>query len=237
VSSSGGDASPLPGQGSGSQENAPRWPSFLPDGRHFLYVVGSSRAAGLYVGDIDSTGTTRVGEFNSRTVFAAPGYVVFSSLTDRALMAQRFDPAAFRVLGAPVQLAEAVASFGNQFNVAVSASETGMLSYVERDESTTQLVWTDRAGQTLGTVEGSVGMEDQKLSPDGTRVAAQGPGIETREVGNIWLIEAHTGVMSRVPAAPSAAFPLWSPDGASLVYRSGNAVYRKALRGCQKITD
>ncbi|MCA1601921.1 MAG: hypothetical protein LC776_09865, partial [Acidobacteria bacterium] len=54
-------------------------PSFLPDGRHFLYYVNSSirENGGIMLGSLDSKETKHLLKTDSNAVFAPPGYLVF----------------------------------------------------------------------------------------------------------------------------------------------------------------
>ena len=90
-------------------------PSFLPDGRHFLYLSVSRTApenSGVYVGSLDEApGTPRpdrllatgFGAAYVRSEGASTGHVVF--LQDRTLFAQAFDERSLQLRGEPVSLA------------------------------------------------------------------------------------------------------------------------------------
>ena len=82
------------------REAAHRWPWFLPDGQHFLYVV--SRQQGLpsqvRVGSLDGR-STLVGPAESNAIYAS-GHLLF--LTGGQLVAQRFDLSTRTASGTPV---------------------------------------------------------------------------------------------------------------------------------------
>jgi eukaryotic-like serine/threonine-protein kinase len=63
-------------------ESALLFPSFLPDGRHFIYSVRSTDPAkqGIYVGSLDSPQKTRLIDALSTAAYAKPGYLVFKNL-------------------------------------------------------------------------------------------------------------------------------------------------------------
>src|SRR4029453_13790247 len=85
-----------------------RWPSFLPDGRHFLYLAQSSvqENRGLFMASLDDAGTTFVVRTEDSGVYVASGHVLF--LRDETLMAQRFNVERLELEGSPMPLAEPV---------------------------------------------------------------------------------------------------------------------------------
>ena len=72
-------------------ENSHRWPSFLPDGKHFLYWARSSlnQENPLYVGELGSLQAKPLAKTDSMAIYAS-GYLLF--MRDQNLMAQPFDP-------------------------------------------------------------------------------------------------------------------------------------------------
>jgi hypothetical protein len=65
-----------------------RWPSFLPDGTHVIYLAQRGATRELRVASIDSTETTVLGAADSNGLYAS-GQVLFSR--GGSLMAQPFD--------------------------------------------------------------------------------------------------------------------------------------------------
>ena len=88
-----------------------RWPWFLPDGRHFLYVSTNPRGAaggdeGLYVGSLDSKEAHRLLWLRSNAVYQN-GYLLY--VRNRTLVAQPFDAKTLKIEGDPVPLAHSLA--------------------------------------------------------------------------------------------------------------------------------
>src|SRR6185295_2865544 len=77
VPAAGGRPTPVTRLDPARQELSHRWPEFLPDGRHFLYLVRSTQRdqTGAYVGSIDSTDTQRVLDTEFFASVASPGYM------------------------------------------------------------------------------------------------------------------------------------------------------------------
>jgi eukaryotic-like serine/threonine-protein kinase len=106
VPASGGSPTPLTTPDANREQTAHWWPSFLPDGDHFLYYVRSARPeqGGVYVGSLAQKASTRVLSVDSNAVFAS-GRLLF--VRQGTLWAQPFDPARLRLGGDPIALAPA----------------------------------------------------------------------------------------------------------------------------------
>jgi eukaryotic-like serine/threonine-protein kinase len=71
-----------------------RWPSFLPDDKHFLFTLDwsspdDSLQNGMYVGSLDSPDTKLISSELSGNVYFVSGYLLY--VQERSLMAQPFD--------------------------------------------------------------------------------------------------------------------------------------------------
>jgi eukaryotic-like serine/threonine-protein kinase len=232
VSEAGGTPSPITAVVQGFHS----FPSFLPDGRHFIYFRYGGDAAGLYLGSLDS----KPNEQNSKrlvpTSFGgvyAPdpnggvGRILF--LRDGTLMAQPFNPDRLELAGEAVPVAEQVGSTNQYANI--SASANGVLAYRTGSGGNVQLTWLDRDGKTLGQVGEPGQYGSLAVSPDGARAAFRRSGT-----GDLWLMEFARGVSSRFTFAGGISDnPVWSPDGSQIVFHSNRSgkfdLYRKASNG------
>jgi hypothetical protein len=90
-------------------------PSFLPDGKHFLFsAIGGEPGASIYVGSLNSSSRTLVmhaGLTGSTNVRYAHGHLLF--LREQTLMAQPFDARRLTLSGDPFPVAEQIQSSGN----------------------------------------------------------------------------------------------------------------------------
>ena len=88
---------------------AHRWPYFLPDGKHFLYLAQWSTPAdvvgdGVYAGSLDSGEAKLISSEITGNVVYASGYLLY--VRDRRIMAQPFDPDRLQTTGSPVPVSE-----------------------------------------------------------------------------------------------------------------------------------
>lgn len=208
VPAAGGTVTPVTTLDPSAQEFAHRWPQFLPDGRHFLYLAVADPAhQGVYVGSLDSTARTRVLESDSAAAYGAPGYLFF--VRERALMAQPFDVGRLQLSGSPTLIAGGVSSSPYVPNgLEFSISNGGVIAYSAANPS--KLTWFDRAGEPLGSLDAQTELHSPRLSPDGKWVAAVSPQ------SGIWLFDVGRGVGA--PFVSDGTLPVWSPDGTDVVF-------------------
>jgi Tol biopolymer transport system component len=237
VSSAGGIPAAATALDRRRQEIGHAWPQFLPDGRHFLYLAlsGQRENRGLYVDSLASEGSRRVLKTDLRAAYS-PGYLLF--VQQGTLMAQRFNPDRLQLSGEPVAVAEGVAY--NSFNGrdTFTVSENGVLVYRTGRPGglpTSELVWFDRGGKRVGSVEGLGMYLGPALSPDGKRIAVQRLDPQTGTF-DIWLVDlAHSTLLRLTFGSSNQTHPVWSPDGGRIVFasdRSGASnLYQKSSSG------
>ena len=88
-----------------------RLPSFLPDGRHFLYRVDGDEE-GIYVGTLGSPEGRRLTRADGPAVYVPQGFLIFP--LQGALVAQRFDFDTLTLTGATAVVAESPLLFGGR---------------------------------------------------------------------------------------------------------------------------
>jgi Tol biopolymer transport system component len=240
VSLSGGAATPVTALSKGETNH--RWPQFLPDGRHFLYlrVSPDPSVMGVYVGSLDAKpeeqSVTRLLATDRQAYYAAAaddasGHLIF--LRDATLMAQPFDPVRLQLSGEPVRVADGVDSFAAAAGGLFSVSENGTLVFRPGQGSTVVPTWFDQQGKPVGTLAEPGQYANAAVSPDGSRVAvARGPAGSR----DIWVIDATQGTTTRLTFNPADDDdPVWSPDGRSLAFASTRAgepkIYLKPADG------
>jgi Tol biopolymer transport system component len=222
------------------------FPTFLPDGRRFLYLRGGEEGSRyIAVGDLSASPSA---QRNTQIVKAdlpalavppaAGGSLKLLFQRDATVFAQDFDDRALAVTGEPVAVVERVAR--GLFGVPLfSASNTGILVYrTAASDVNRQLTWLNREGKVTGTPgePGPYGMA--QLSPDGNKAVVV-PNVDRRQQPpnhDVWITDLVKGTSTRLTFDPASDNqPVWSPDGKSIVWqRSGakeSAFLRKAADG------
>jgi len=243
VSAAGGVASPLTALDRSRKETVHVLPSFLPDGRHFLYERASSipENSGIYVGSLD----TKPEKQDSRRLLATtsgPVYVPSSDsdsgevlfLRQGMLMAQPFDARRLEPSGEAVPVAEQVGSYIDYG--LFSASDNGVLVYRSSAGQDFQLTWLNQQGKILGTVAEPGRYNSMALSPDGRRIAVSRTNAENTPNWDIWLLDVGRNTSTRLTYDQvRATFPVWAADGSSVVfdteYAGVRSLYLKLTSG------
>jgi dipeptidyl aminopeptidase/acylaminoacyl peptidase len=193
------------------------WPSFLPDGKHYVYLGGiaGSNTPKIKVGSLDSDDTVTLGEAQSRIAYAGPGFLLY--VRDGTLLAHPFDADTLRLSSEAISIAERVSYFKPTYYAPISASETGVLAY--QDGSTlSRLVWFNRDGRELAQVGAPAAYNAIRISPDGQR-AAVAVADSRGGAHDLWIFELNSDITTRFTYDPSSEFtPVWSPDGKQIVF-------------------
>ncbi|MEO8432772.1 MAG: protein kinase [Acidobacteriota bacterium] len=222
VPASGGPAKPATKLDLKHGETTHRWATFLPDGRHFLYMAGSHGAGSsseinaVYHASLDSTDTKRILEARSNVAYAS-GYLF--SMSKQILLVQRFDPKQGRLSGESISLVDGVQYDAAYFRGSFSVSETGVLVYsTGKGGPSTRLQWYDvDAGKPLGASFGDpADYVGASVAPDGSRIAATilDP-VSGRS--DLWLMDG-SGTRTRLTSGTSITSPIYAPDGTRVAY-------------------
>jgi eukaryotic-like serine/threonine-protein kinase len=224
------------------REDTHRWPHFLPDGRHFLYLARTldMSSSEIRVASVDSTEWVSVLSAAGNTVYVPPGWLLYPR--GNTLVGQRFDADHFHVSGEPIPIADEVAWNGNVNLAAFSASANGVLVYTRNvGEGVSELTWIDRSGKILGKVGEPGGYFGPRLSPDGQKLAVEVHDVSTHANSDIWIYDLTHGSRTRLTFSQSDEYnrmPVGSPDGGRIAFSSGRGghsqVYVKAVSGIER---
>lgn len=198
-----------------------RWPQFLPDGRHFLYLDSPT-------GSDDPRNTICVGDavdgkLRKPLVKAAfephylNGHIIFTR--DGILTAQPFDAGKLEITDDAITLKEPPIDGTPLLSRSIVAVSTaGTLVYQSGvPEQTSALSWIDRSGKVLPTLGEAARYRTVAIAPDGKRVvAADG----SKPPANLWLFDER-GVKTRLTFHEAFdSHATWSPDGRKIAYAS-----------------
>jgi eukaryotic-like serine/threonine-protein kinase len=244
VSANGGTPTPVTALNASRGEGVQAFPSFLPDGRHFIYWMYSTAPGkkGIYVGSLDA----KAEEQDSRQLVTTDQQGAYAPSSDPdtgqllfvregALLAQPFDARQLELTGEPVTVAEHV-GFLSAYPY-FSASNNGVLAYRSGTGSSqdAQLAWYDRQGKLIEKV-GEPGLFLQfALSPDGTRVGVH--SIDPQHPGSIiLLVDLLRGTTTRFTFGTFNSYSsAWSQDGSRIIFVSNHGgkfgLYEKAVNG------
>ena len=194
-----------------------RWPWFLPDGKHFLFLAtnhtgGDPSQNGVYFGSLDNQETRLIVTTESAAQYAS-GYLLYRANT--ALVAQPFDPQTGTLSGAPIPLVNAIRDDVGVWRSIFSVSQNGLMTYQIGSASAvkSRLMWFDRAGKSAPTCDPEEkGIVDVRLSPDSKKAAYAGASA-------IWICDLERNTKTRVTFDNQLLLqPSWSPEGKTLMF-------------------
>jgi serine/threonine protein kinase len=202
-----------------------RWPVFLPDGEHFLYIAISftnnldNSARGIFVGSLTGEAKKLISAAQSNPGYAN-GYLFYLD-EKKSLRLSQLDVSKGTLSGESQVVTDQVGYQPSVFWGAFSVAENGTTVYNTNVGSTLSiLTWYDRAGKELGRV-GDVGvLSNPNLSPDESRLAEDIADAKANNV-NLWLSDLKRGTNSRFTFDTSeAVVGVWSRDGNLVAFRS-----------------
>jgi len=190
------------------------WPSFLPDGRRFVYLAdGAGGADGtthrFQVGSLDG-GPVRTILADLRSGLAVDPRGFLLVVRNGQLIARQLDARSGELVGEPELVMDRVFPGAEYHFLPVAVSSQGTLAF-QIGSSNQRLDWVDSSGRVLGTLAQGEPLRNPRLSPDGRFVAFE---IQyTGEDRAIWVLDIERGVRTllseRGRLSDSSA---WSPD-------------------------
>jgi serine/threonine protein kinase/Tol biopolymer transport system component len=222
VSAAGGAPTPLTKLDEKAGEHTHRWPNFLPDGKHFLFMTGATGndnpTNAIYLGALDSPETRKLFVASSNVVYV-DGYILYRR--ESSLLAQPFDARKAVTTGDAIPIADQI-RFDPSVSVATfSASNGGTLVYQAGGNTagSQQLTWFDSTGKKLGTIGKQELGYSLALAPDGKHTAQ----MLVDQTGNqdVWVYDTTRELKIRLTFDPQRqADPVWFPDSKRVVYSS-----------------
>ena len=204
------------------KETTHRWPHFLPDGRHFLYLLrarisGKPEVGRLMLASLDSPEARVLIDDATNAQYVEPGYLLYGR--SASLYAWRFDPGSRRLIGHPVPITKEKLSFWEPKNLVVfAASNEGTIVYLPEVARKTVLHWYERGGRVLGSLGPPGFYGTPRVSPDGKKVAFV-LADSARAPSDLWIQDLEYDRKFRLTQKSGLFFgPAWSRDSSRLMF-------------------
>jgi hypothetical protein len=253
IPAAGGVAEPLTRLDPRRGDTTHRWPQFLPDGRHFLYMARPPYVSGkraVFYASLDGRESRPLSlapdvpeaasdpaiqmqtEEIANAVYASRHILFVQRST---LYARPFNADTGEVTGPARVVAENVGSGFGMSRSMFSVSQNDELVFVGSPSLIgARVEWIDREGRRSSAVPERSAYSDPRLSPDGKRLAVSIEDTRTHQ-SDIWAIDIGSGVRTRLTFGPGRSeFPIWSPDSTRIAYwggRSRTGIFEKAASG------
>ena len=202
-------------------EYSHRFPWFLPDGEHFLYLSRSGANTGaIMLGSLEGNKPAkRLVMAESPAFYSEPGYLLY--VRDGMLLAQKFNARTHELGMDVVPVANDVQYFPSAALANVTTSGGGIIAFQEgRGIIESQLSWVDRSGKLVSTIGRPQDYRTFAVSHDGRRLAVT---VRDQQSGNddIWLYDLGRGTETRLTfEALLDDSPVWTPDDREIIFSS-----------------
>jgi serine/threonine protein kinase len=208
-----------------------RWPEFLPGSKDFLVVQELAEGleneiymATLGEGTLSNKVLLMKNQTMARYTPSGGGRVLF--VRNDNLYAQRLNREARRLEGEPELLEQGVASSPEWALAHFSVSRAGVIAWRPGRAFYSQVTLFDRQGKQIGTAGPPGIFRTLELSPDGTRLLANGATVlEPNQPGSLKLRD--------IDLNPTTLGALWSADGAHLLLARDGRILEHPLGGGQ----
>ena len=197
-------------------------PQALPGGRAIVFAVATNETESFDDASIavfsPRTGQRKVlVEGGCYPRYSPSGHLVYAR--NGSLLAVAFDPERLEVTGQPFAVVEGVLMSRNtgvaNFDIAMS----GDLVYVpgKAEGGARTLYWVDRSGKSDRLPLPARSFLHPRISPDGQRLAIEVEGSRH----DVHVYDFASGVLTNITTDGVSHWPIWSPDGRRIGYRSG----------------
>jgi Tol biopolymer transport system component len=171
---------------------------------------------------------TIVAERASGPVLTASGHLLF--VRDGALLSAPFDRRSLRIVGDATPVLREVSVVRNRgVSAILTVSNNGTLVYAGTAAAESELVSVSRTGQEQLVLRVDRVAANPRLSPDGRQLMFEEIG------GGLWLYDIERRTLSRLTDGSTlAAFPLFTRNGRSVVFRSPGGLFSQPVDGSAK---
>jgi Tol biopolymer transport system component len=241
VPASGGKATLISDPDKSRGEQSQRWPVFLPDGKHYLYMAanftGRKGVDGIFLGLLDTNERRFIVEATANAAYVAPGYLLF--YRDKTLFAQPFDSKRFVMSGEPRVVLTEIEALPQVGRAVFAVSDTGLLVAQGGSQvAISRPVWFDRKGAQVGMVGKPDVYGNISSARNGKSVVVDKTDPVSQNT-DVWTYMLQRDIAKRLTFDPAIDIgPIWSPNGARLAFSSSRQLnfdlYMKNSDGTQE---
>ena len=180
-----------------------RLPTFLPDGKHFLFVLRGDGLYGAMLGEKDAKLLVKGAGSGSYS----NGYLFY--VREGTLSAQRFDPEKLGLSGEASAVTSGMGNYYRRGYHVFTVSDNGPLLF-RKGGVLAQLTWFDRSGKKLGTVGPADQFTQIEISPNEKRLLAERGTVSGDP--RVWMFDLEHDSETAF-GDTGTLYPVWSPDG------------------------
>ncbi|MCG6914604.1 protein kinase [bacterium BMS3Abin03] len=221
ISENGGTVKMITTIDSSKNERTHRWPSFLPDGEHVLFTVGTISSPDYYENAVIDVADIKSGERKtlirgaSTARYINSGHLLFSR--SGVLYIVPFDANNLEIEGQPVPVIEGVYSELTTGITNYMVSDNGTLAYIPGavEGGSRKIVKIDLNGNTTTLDSSGHPYLEPRLSPDNKKIALV---IRDGEDFDIWIFDILRKTLSRLTFGGLNRTPQWSQNGKKIAF-------------------
>jgi Tol biopolymer transport system component len=203
-------------------ERLHKFPHALPGAKGIVFTMATSDSESF---DQANIAAFSIGNGQRRTLveggtcpcYSPSGYLIYARSGN--LLAVRFDPSRLEVTGQPFTVLEGVMMSRNTGVAHFEVSMSGDLAFIpgKADGGARNLFWVDRSGKAEKLPLPPRSYLHPRISPDVRKLAIEIEGSNH----DVYIYDFASGVLSNITTDGVSHWPVWSPDGRNIGYRSG----------------